>query len=117
VAVSNRLAFVLSFLSCWYAGIDYEKFKNTSAHCSDIIWSNSKTFCQGRASSVKTILKDIGNKSSYKSKRSKKAVRNYTHTLPADGARATTLSAAKKYHKITRLALKNTFQKWSVRKS
>ena len=68
--------------------------------------------------SSKIVSRDEkSNKSSYNSKRDKKLVRNYTHTLPADGATATTRSAAKKYHKITKLALKNSFQKWSVRRS
>lgn len=68
--------------------------------------------------SSKIVNRDERNKkSTYKSKREKKPVRNYTHTLPADGATATTRSAAKKYHKITKLALKNSYQKWSVRRS
>jgi hypothetical protein len=74
-------------------------------------------FAQERPSSKIIKHEEANKKSSYRSKRDKKLVRNYTHTLPADGATATTRSAARKYHKISKLALKNSFQKWSVRRS
>jgi hypothetical protein len=41
----------------------------------------------------------------------KKPIYNYTHTKPAQGARATTLHVVKKYHVITGIALKSKYHK------
>jgi hypothetical protein len=43
----------------------------------------------------------------------KKAIRNYTHTKPAPGARTASMHVAKKYHVITGLALKSRYEKKS----
>ena len=52
----------------------------------------------------------VGKSSSGK-KQNKKSIFNYTHTMPAQGARAKTQYVRKKYHGITGIALKSKFYK------
>jgi hypothetical protein len=109
---------LLLLQSSWNVRLDMKKFGTLLFIAAVLMGATPLTLSAQERPSTKIVNRDEKNKkSTYKSKRDKKVVRNYTHTLPADGATATTRSAAKKYHKITKLALKNSFQKWSVRKS
>jgi hypothetical protein len=46
-------------------------------------------------------------------KKNRKAIPNYTHTKPAEGAHSTTLHVAKQYDVITRQSLKSRYAKKS----
>jgi hypothetical protein len=51
------------------------------------------------------------NAVSKQKKKNRKAIPNYTHTKPAEGAHSTTLHVAKKYDVITRQSLKSRYAK------